>query len=168
MPFLGASSKESAGDARDPGLIPGWGRSPGGGNGNPFQYSCLENPMDSRAWQATVPPGHKELDTAEHAGARVRAHTHAHTLEYPLRARNLHSELLPLIPDLLQQTMMQKSTGMDGGKAVEPERTLRRKRKRTGGPGGREPAEQFFRELPLLCFLWGRSSSSPTAPVPAV
>ena len=75
--------------------------------------------MDSRAWQATVPWGHKELDTAEHAGARVRAHTHANTLEYPLRARNLHSELLPLIPYLLQQTMMQKSTGMDGGKAVD-------------------------------------------------
>ena len=36
------------------GLIPGWGRSPGEGNGNPFQYSCLENPMDRRAWQAMV------------------------------------------------------------------------------------------------------------------
>ena len=36
----------SAGDTRDEGLIPGWGRSPGGGNSNPLQYSCLENPMD--------------------------------------------------------------------------------------------------------------------------
>ena len=36
------------------GSIPGWGRSPGGGNGNPFQYSCLVNPMDRGAWQATV------------------------------------------------------------------------------------------------------------------
>ena len=36
----------SAGDARDMGLIPGWRRSPKGGNGNPLQYSCLENPMD--------------------------------------------------------------------------------------------------------------------------
>jgi len=36
----------SAGDIRDDGLIPGWGRSPGGGNSNPLQYSCLENPMD--------------------------------------------------------------------------------------------------------------------------
>ena len=35
-----------AGDIRDVGLIPGWGRSPGGGHGNPLQYSCLENPMD--------------------------------------------------------------------------------------------------------------------------
>ena len=44
----------NAGDIRDPGLIPGLGRSPGGGHGNPLQYSCLENPMDSGAWQATV------------------------------------------------------------------------------------------------------------------
>ena len=44
----------SAGDARDTGLIPGSGRSPGEGNGNSFQYSCLENPMDRGAWWATV------------------------------------------------------------------------------------------------------------------
>ena len=44
----------NTGDVRDMGLIPGLGRSPGGGNGNPFQYSCLEEPMDRGAWQATV------------------------------------------------------------------------------------------------------------------
>ena len=44
----------NAGDGRDVGLIPGSGRSPGGGNGNLLQYSCLENPMDRGAWQATV------------------------------------------------------------------------------------------------------------------
>ena len=44
----------SAGDIRDLGLIPGWVRSPGGGHGNPLQYSCLENPMDRGAWRATV------------------------------------------------------------------------------------------------------------------
>ena len=44
----------NAGDIRDTGLIPGSGRSPGKGNGNPLQYSCLENPMDRRAWWATV------------------------------------------------------------------------------------------------------------------
>ena len=38
----------------DPGLIPGWRRSPGEGNGNPLQYSCLENSTDGKAWQATV------------------------------------------------------------------------------------------------------------------
>ena len=46
--------KESACSVGDPGLIPGSGRSHGEGNGSPFQYSCLENPMDRRTWQATV------------------------------------------------------------------------------------------------------------------
>ena len=44
----------NAGDIRDTGMSPGWGRSPGGGHGNPLQYSSLENPMDRGAWQATV------------------------------------------------------------------------------------------------------------------
>ena len=48
------SGKESAYTAEDVGLIPDLGRSPGEGNGNPLQYSCLENPMDRRAWRATV------------------------------------------------------------------------------------------------------------------
>ena len=46
--------KASACNAGDLGLIPGWGRSPGEGNGNPLQYSCLENPMDGGAWGAIV------------------------------------------------------------------------------------------------------------------
>ena len=44
----------NAGDARDAGSIPGTGRSPGVGNGNPLQYSCLENPMNKGAWLSTV------------------------------------------------------------------------------------------------------------------
>ena len=44
----------NAGGLRDPGLIPGLGRSPGGGHGNLLQYSCLENPMDKGAWGAIV------------------------------------------------------------------------------------------------------------------
>ena len=51
------SGKESACSAEDTGVscsIPGWGRAPGGGNGNPLQYSCLENPMDRGAPWATV------------------------------------------------------------------------------------------------------------------
>ena len=48
------SNRSSAGDARNVGSIPGSGRSPGEGNGTPLQYSCLENPMDRRAWRATV------------------------------------------------------------------------------------------------------------------
>ena len=46
--------KESACNAGDPGSIPGSGRSPGEGNGNPLQYSCLGNPRDREAWQATL------------------------------------------------------------------------------------------------------------------
>ena len=53
--FLGGSDgKESPCNAGDLGLILGLGRSPGGGNGNPLQYSCLENSMDRGAWWATV------------------------------------------------------------------------------------------------------------------
>ena len=46
--------KDSACNAGDLGSIPGSGRAPGEGHGNPLQYSCLENPMDRGAWQATV------------------------------------------------------------------------------------------------------------------
>ena len=50
-------------DIRDAGSNPGLGRSPGGGNGNPLQYSCLENPMDRESWWVTVHGVAKELDT---------------------------------------------------------------------------------------------------------
>ena len=50
----GSDSKESACSAGDPDLIPGLEKSPGEGNGDPLQYSCLENPMDRGAWRAPV------------------------------------------------------------------------------------------------------------------
>ena len=50
----GSDGKESARNAGDLGSIPGSGRSPGEGNGNPLEYSCLENSMDRGAWWATV------------------------------------------------------------------------------------------------------------------
>ena len=50
----GSDDKESACNAGDLGSIPGLGRSPGGGHGNPLHYSCLENPMDRGAWWAIV------------------------------------------------------------------------------------------------------------------
>ena len=55
----------NAGDIRDMGLIPGSGRAPEGGNGNPLQYSCQDNPMDRKAWWATDHGVTKELDTTE-------------------------------------------------------------------------------------------------------
>ena len=58
MGFPGATGVKNppanAGDVKDGGSIPGLGRFPGGGHGNPLQYSCLENPMDRGAWWATV------------------------------------------------------------------------------------------------------------------
>ena len=54
----------NAGELRDAGLTPGLGRSLGGANGNPLQYSCLENPMDRGAWQV-APRGHKEPDATK-------------------------------------------------------------------------------------------------------
>ena len=58
----GLDSKASVYNAGDPGSIPGSGRSPGEGNGNPLQYSYLENPMDGGTWLGYSPWGHKESD----------------------------------------------------------------------------------------------------------
>ena len=55
----------NAGDIRDAGLIPGWGRSPGGGHNNPLQYSWLENLMDKGAWWATQSVRVAESDVTE-------------------------------------------------------------------------------------------------------
>ena len=66
MGFLGGSDgKESACNVGNLDLIPESGRSPGKGNGNPLQYSCLGNPTDRGAWRATVHGFTKELDTTE-------------------------------------------------------------------------------------------------------
>ena len=71
----------NAGDVGDKGWIPGSGRFPGGGNGNPLQYSCLENPMDREAWQATI----HGITKVGHDWPRaclcthVSMHTHTHT-----------------------------------------------------------------------------------------
>ena len=54
MALVVKNSPANPGDIRDAGSTPGSGRSPGGGNGNPLQYSCLENPRDREAYQAIV------------------------------------------------------------------------------------------------------------------
>ena len=71
MGFPGAASGKkkkhtpaNAGDIRDANSVPGLGRSPGRGHGNPLQYSCLENPKDREAWRVTV-NGVSESDTTE-------------------------------------------------------------------------------------------------------
>ena len=60
----GSDGKQSACNAEDQGLIPGLGRSHGGGDGDPLQDSCLENPRDRRRWWTAV-HGHKESDMTE-------------------------------------------------------------------------------------------------------
>ena len=67
----------NAEDARDSVSIPGWGRCPGVGNGNPLQYSCLENSMDRGAWQTTV-----HDVTKKWTWLNVHTHTHTHTHTY--------------------------------------------------------------------------------------
>ena len=66
----------NAGDRRDAGSIPGSGRSPGEGNGNPLWYPCLENPMDRGAWRATV---HRVTKSQTQLSVHVYACTHTHT-----------------------------------------------------------------------------------------
>ena len=64
--FPGVSDgKAPSYNARDPGLIPWSGRSPGKGNGNPLQYSCLENPMDGGTWLGYSPWDCKKSDTVD-------------------------------------------------------------------------------------------------------
>ena len=77
-------SKESACNAGDPGSIPGSGRYPGEGKGNPLQYSCLENPMDRGAWRATV----YAVSRVGHDGATK--HTYLRKLHHKDYARSFH------------------------------------------------------------------------------
>ena len=86
-----ASGKEptaSAGDTGDMGLIPWSGRSAGGGNGNPLQYSCLENPMDRGAWQATV-------HGVEKSKTRLSTRAYVHHISYTVLNNEVSSISIP-------------------------------------------------------------------------
>ena len=72
----GSDSKESACNVGDPGSIPESGRSPGEGNGHPFQYFCLENSIDREAWKATVHGVCKEWDVTHRPPPPLHTHTH--------------------------------------------------------------------------------------------
>ena len=98
------SSEEStcnAGETRDAGSVPGSGRSSGGGNGNPLQYSCLATPRDRGAWQATVHGVTKSWTRL----SDTHTHTHTHTLSTVLSA-------------LLQQTIDYHGMQWPGNKAM--------------------------------------------------
>ena len=68
----GSDGKESTCNEGDLGLIPELGRSPGGGHGNPLQYSCLENPHGQRSLVGYSPGGHKELDMTEQLSTHMQ------------------------------------------------------------------------------------------------
>ena len=74
----------NAGDTRDAGFIPGSGRSPGEENGNPLQHSCLGDPTDRGAWQATVHGVRKESDMTEVTSVQFRSVTHVQLFEDPM------------------------------------------------------------------------------------
>ena len=87
----------NAGNTGDAGSIPGLERYPGGGNGNPFQYSCLENSMDRGAWQATGLWDHKELDVTEHACRHYYFHIWRGFSTYKGEAENKIAEERPRV-----------------------------------------------------------------------
>ena len=68
----GSDGKESASNGGDLGSVPGWGRSPGGGHGNPLQDSCLENPHGQRSLAGCSPWGHKESDMIDRLSTTQR------------------------------------------------------------------------------------------------
>ena len=78
----------NAGDIREVGSIPGLGRSPGGGHGNPLQYSCLENPMDRGAWWVTSEGAKSQIQLK-------RLSTYAETKKKEKKSRFLYLILIP-------------------------------------------------------------------------
>ena len=93
----GSVMKNPPASTGDAGSIPGLGGSPGGGNGNPLQYSCLGNPMDRGAWWATVHGITKESDTMKDKSP----HTHTHScplthlpLDFPISRSQLNQQRL--------------------------------------------------------------------------
>ena len=74
----------NAGDIRDIGLIPGLGRSPGGGHGNPLQYSCLENPWDRGAWQLESIGSHRVKHNSSNL-ARTQSVAVKLTIKYSIK-----------------------------------------------------------------------------------
>ena len=89
----GSEVKASACNVGDPGSIPGLGRSPGEGNGNPLQYSCLENPMDRGAWQATV---HGVSKSWTQLSDFTSLHFTSETANSPLRRQQFCIQILVL------------------------------------------------------------------------
>ena len=85
----------SAGDVRYMGSIPGSGKSPGKGHGNPLQYSCLENPMDREAWQAIANRVAYSRTRLKRLNTHILTHTHTHTHTHKGFSINLGTKKVP-------------------------------------------------------------------------
>ena len=101
MGFSGGSDgKESTCSAGHLGLIPGLRRSPGGGHGNPLQYSCLENPDGQRSLAGYSPFGRKEADMTEQL---IHTHTHTHThIVFHIFSIIVFHRILNIVPCAIQ------------------------------------------------------------------
>ena len=112
--LVGKNPPASAGDTRDMGSVPGLGRSPGGGHGNPLQYSCLENPMDRGAWQATV---HR---VGQSQTRLKQLSTHAHDLDI-LILTHMHAYMWYVCMHMLAYDFfsLEKFMRLEGSKAEE-------------------------------------------------
>ena len=97
---------------RDAGLIPGLGRSPGKGHGNPLQYSCLENPMDRGAWQATVPGVAKSQTRLKWLSSHTRYLCWCGIMTMTQRPWHLHLWLLSVSLFLLHLTLPPSGSGL--------------------------------------------------------
>ena len=97
----------SARDRRDSGVMPGSGRSPGGGNGNSLQYSCLENPMDREAWQATVHGVAKSQ-------SRLNTHTHTNLIRVSTELGRQMSNTSACFLDIYTSQLKQWETRGEG------------------------------------------------------
>ena len=102
MGFPGCSDgKESICDTRDPGSIPGLGRSPGNGNGNPLQYSCLENSKDRGAWRAARSQRVRH-NLVGHSQTRLNNH---HKLKCSLKMKVKVTQSCPTLCDPMDYTV---------------------------------------------------------------
>ena len=107
--FLGSSSgKESTCNVGDPNLIAGSGRTPGGGHGNPLQYSCLENPQGQRSLVSYSPWGHEESGTTERLSTHTRIHIYTHIYIFFLRFFSItgYYKILSYVPLLYSSSLL--------------------------------------------------------------
>ena len=111
------NSPANTGDTGDRGSIPGSGRSLGRGNGNPFQYCCLENPMDRGVWQATDHPV-TELDPTEHMCMKNRWCKKQRFWTYPFKNYQNGKDTLKT---LQQFTLWEKTTQPDALHTLGPQ-----------------------------------------------